>query len=274
MSIIQPQHRRLQPQESWQLDRKHPMCRDLVFAGIPNHGRMVDALTGQRGTQTGTTPPTLANAVGGRNFLFNGGNNANSYIDFGAQVSTADLQLGPATWFFWVYPTGQGGLAERNDHNAVNGGWLIGVQSDSKIKLVRELAISNSNSNSGSAVTLSAWTSVAVSAVAATSSPVFYIGGTLDSTTVVAAGTGSTASDAAQSLNIGRNFFSPGTSSLGSCAGNIELAYMWRRVLSAAEIASLHANRYQLFKPTARRLWISGAAAAGGGARPQMMCCT
>lgn len=275
-SIVLPGLQTRQPRgHGLRVDRTNPITRDIAFAATLYQEQLLDAVAGTRGALSGTTPPTRANGTGGRNLLFNGGNNANSYVDFSTNINTVDLAQGAMTWFFWVFPTGQGGLAERNDHNAANVGWLIGVQSDAKIKMLREFNISNGASHSTTAVTLSAWTSIAVTAAGPASAPLFYLGGNLDTTVVDAAGSGSQGTDAAQSLNIGRNFFgTTGTTSLGSCAGNIEVVAAWRRVLSAAEIASLHANRYQLFKPTARRIWLDGSAAAASTARPQVFVCT
>jgi hypothetical protein len=87
------------------------------------------------------------------------------------------------------------------------------------------------------------------------------------------AGSGSPGSDSANSLFIGRNqFVSAGTGSTGSFDGNIELALMWKRKLSSAEIWSLHTNRYQVFKAPGRKLHVIPAISSTR--RPQLFVAT
>lgn len=45
------------------------------------------------------------------------------------------------------------------------------------------------------------------------------------------------------------------------------LSLVWNRALSDAEIASISANPWQLFKPVQRRVWFDGGAAAGGASQ-------
>ena len=269
-----------QPQQGTAIDRGNPIARGLAFLSIPQGSMLVNMVSGARGTLSGTTPPSLTYTQSSTRALSHAGSGAtNSYVDFGNSVDTSDFALGPMTVFAWGAPTGQGGIAERNDNNSVNAGWLFGVDSNSNLKFLHEHSSTNHIAVSGGVLASGVATSMAVTYAGSGGALNFYqAGGTGGGSIPVTSGVGTPGSDAANSLYIGRNSFaSGGQSSAGSFAGVLEFVAIWRRVLSGSEIAALHANRYQLFTaPSPISLLALGVAGPGGAAtaRPQVFVCT
>lgn len=270
-----------QPLSGAVVDRNNPLTRNLVFLAMPQHNQMVDLVGIRRGAAEFFAPPTVTQTQeGNRSFLFNGGNTANSYFNFGsADQNTADMNNGPMTMLVWMNPgTAGGGFLDRNDNNSVGAGWMFGLGVDLKPKFVKERTTSNSVGTSGTAVVAGVPTSVAVTYDGTTisgSAFTFYIGGALTATTNNTTGSNVSNTDAAQTLYLGLNrFAATGSSSARSFDGTIELAAMWKRVLSADEILSIHRDRYQLVKPRNQRLFVIPAAAPGAGSRVQVFACT
>lgn len=256
-SRIRQARRRAQPRLKTAIDWSNPITRGMTFAALPVGGVMFDAVSGARGTPSGSTPPVLTNTTGQRGMLHAGGAASVSYSDFGALPRPSDLGLNGGTFFAWGVNGGAGGILERNDGNTVNAGWSAGIDSSGFLLFLAEHSSVNylkrTNSSVGTAIT-----SVAVSCLPnpmADSDTVFYVGGQPAATVLLAGGSGSTGSDLPNNLLVGRaGFNSSGSSFAGSFNGTLELVLMWNRQLSAAEIASLHANRYQIFRQTSRRI--------------------
>lgn len=253
---IRQARRAAQPRLKVAIDWSNPITRGMTFAAYPIGGTMFDAVSGARGAPSGTTPPVLTNTTGQRGMLHISGAATVSYSDFGALPRPADLALNGGTIFAWGASAGAGGIAERNDNNTVNAGWSAGVDSGGRLNFLVEHSSSNYVKRTTSAVGTGA-TSMAIVALAnpfVDTDTAFYVGGQPASTVLLNGGAGTSGSELARSLYVGRAAFnSAGSAFAGSFNGTLELVAMWNRQLSAAEIASLHANRYQIFRQTSRR---------------------
>lgn len=256
-SRIRQARRRAQPRLKTAIDWSNPITRGLTFAALPVGGVMFDAVSGARGTPSGSTPPVLTNTTGQRGMLHAGGAASVSYSDFGALPRPSDLGLNGGTFFAWGVNGGAGGIIERNDGNTVNAGWSAGIDSSGFLQFLAEHSSVNYIKRTSNAVGTGV-TSVAVTCLPnpmVDADTAFYIGGQPAATVLQAGGSGSTGSDLSNSLLVGRaGFNSSGTTFAGSFNGTLELVLLWNRQLSAAEIASLHANRYQIFRQTSRRI--------------------
>lgn len=256
-SLIRQARRRAQPRLKVAIDWSNPITRGMTLAVLPIGGGFFDAVSGMRGAPTGSTPPALTNTTGQRGMLHPGGATTVSYSDFGALSKPSDMALSGGTIFAWGAQAGLGGIAERNDNNTVNAGWSVGIDGGGFLNFLAEHSSVNYLKRTTSAVPTTP-TSVAITVLGnpmSDSDTVFYVGGQQAATVLNAGGSGSTGSDLANTLYVGRaSFNSSGSTFAGSFNGTLELVLMWNRQLSAAEIASLHANRYQIFRQTSRRI--------------------
>ena len=260
---IRPGKRKGQPQVGIALDRSNPITKALAFAGVMVNGALVDLVSGTRGTPSGTTLPALTNmATGQRGLQYGTATSAATatYTNFGALPGVADIALNGGSIFVWGKFTDAGGFAERNDNNSVNAGWQFGVDSNGFPSFLAE----HSSVNFIGRVVTSIFGTASSVAAAFAASPsmaadcAMYIGGQLQTTNLGAQGSGTTGSDSANSLYIGRNSFnSSGINTSGSCTGAMEMVLIWKRQLSAAEVLSLHQNRYQILRQV-RRMQVQG----------------
>lgn len=270
-----------QPHQAAGVDWGNTITKGLIFAAYPIGGVMVDMVSRKRGDLLGTTPPILGGSSTGRNLYFSGGGATTSNLAFGADAATADMHINGGTWFFWCRPGSSGGLAERNDGNAVNVGWAVGVGSANQLSFLKEYSSRNMSVVSTSAVPINQYCSLAVTydGVGTSSGVGFYINGIGDTPVFVFTGSGSQGSDLAYPLRIGRVGFGGGASgqlSISSFLGNIELALFFKRVLSDRELMSLHQNRYQVFAPPRGRRYVGQGVLTASPSlfRPQVFVCT
>jgi hypothetical protein len=233
---------------------------------------MVDAVLRTRGALSGNNPPTPGVSATGRNLLFS---NLTSFVDFGSGPATANMALSGCTFFFWCKPTGVGGLAERNDGNSLNAGWEVGINASLQLAFLKEFSTSNMSMRSTSTVPTNQYISLAITydGTGTNSGVGFYINGVTDTAVLNGTGSGTSGSDVARSLSLGTNSFSGGVTA-SAFGGNIEFAAFFKRVLSPAEIMSMHRNRYQILAAPSRRFRLTLAAQSQAGRRPQIFICT
>lgn len=248
------------------LDWSHPLAHRLCFALLLNEwGTTTNcrSLVGQTaGAFTGSTKPSwVGGAKAGLNFP--GGANTVGYLTFGAETFATDLgrnTSNPATFACRVYVGGAGCIAARNDGNTISAGWQIEQSVGSSLFYVHE----SSSVNMTVSVVLSAgqWYDVAIvtdGSMTAANQRV-YVNGILRAHASDANGSGTPASDAAQTLYVGRSNANYGLGQT-SFAGTIDWFYAWKRALSTSEVLALTLAPYAFVRDPA--LAFVGAQSSG-----------
>jgi hypothetical protein len=230
----------------------HSVLRSrLVLAALFNEqgAQCRNAIDSYQGVFTGSSKPSWSDSY----LSFPGGANTVAYLNWGTEPQTQDLHLGPftiAARIFWK--GGDGGLVERNDNNNV-AGWMAGLGSTAN-KFGLTIIGSGANMDAyAAAPSQNKWVNVAVvynGTFGAASNISIYYDGILQSLTGTQAGTGSVASDVAQSLFCGRNTFTGGSRpATGSFNGLLEWMYIWKRAVTQSELFGLQSDGYILWHP-------------------------
>lgn len=224
--------------------------RDLVFAAVnADYGGAVlrNVVTGRLGSFTGSGTKPLWDAR--RAVKIAGGTTVGaSYVDFGTDPRTADLAQSATRGFtiwarVWPISNSERNIAERNDNNAVNAGWIFSTHG-----LLIEHSTSNLRMNVANP-SLGKWSNFAVvydgSSTAANQK--FYTNGLITTHTTDTNGSGTRGSDLAQNFYIGRGSFTNGNFAPGDLDGYVEAMYIWRRQLRQNELLLLESDPYALF---------------------------
>lgn len=257
---------RAQPQGAAQLDRSNPLTRQAAFVTLGSLGREI--VNNLAVTPSGTTPPVVQPFGGkfgsGLASNFAGGGSAASYLNLGANGQTANISQGPATYVavFYAASAAAVSIAERNDNNSVNAGWLFGYTTSLGVPGLGFLS-ENSTTNTRKVI------QDAISTTGPNVLVVTYDGGLLAAginiylngvlgtvpTSGSNDGAGTKGSDLAQSLFVGRTSFGVAQSH----TGKIVLAGAFRRIWSPGEIKSFSDNPWQLFQAPGRVFTASAA---------------
>lgn len=231
------------------------LADSLVFAqdfraGV---GTTATSLAGDVGTFAGSAPPTWD--VLGEGLTFPGGASTVSWISYGVLAALQDLWYSPAgadSVPFTVYvrarwAAGQGGLVEHSSAGTV--GWAFGMgagSGDAGLELHQERATTDKVDNVAATNTAAHWSNVAAvnHGYMTTPDATFYVDGVaFASSAAPVAGSGLVLTDAAEALIIGRKR-SASNIAAGTFNGTIACVYVWRRALTADEIASLEADPF------------------------------
>ncbi len=256
---------RRKPPAGTQINWGHSLSNRLVGCFPMNEGsgsRIRDLVNGVVGVLSGTVLPAWQGGPDGFALKFAGGTATNSYIDCGANAQLANLARansagGPmgCSFFFramWDGVASTGGLAERNDNNSVNAGWIVGFNSASTMMCLQEFSTTNERDTFTSPVA-GRWFDILVSYDEGLPSTVQPEGGTfmrvyIDGVpiTVTRAGqaNGTSGSDAANTFYIGREQFQ----AAGSWNGYISTAMFWKRALSRQEAQQLHEDPWAVLR--------------------------
>jgi hypothetical protein len=241
----------------------HPLSNALVGCFPMNEGsgsRIRDLVSGVIGVLSGSVLPTWQGGPDGFSLKFAGGVAANSYIDCGANSQLTNLGRlnnsgGPigASFFFramWDGAASTGGLAERNDNNSVNAGWIVGFNSAGTMMCLREFSTTNER-DTFTAPTAGQWFDIVVTfdgAIVLTGPDATYAKVYIDGRFITLArpgqANGTSGSDAANTFYIGRETFQ----AAGSWNGLISTAMFWRRALSQQEAQILHEDPWAVLR--------------------------
>lgn len=232
------------------LDPSNPLALQAGFVFLPTTG--VDLVSNKVWAKAGSTPPTIAATGNGLATLHTSGAATVSYVDLGTPLGAAvDLGQMPSTYVgvFYANSTTGVAIAERNDGNATNIGWVLGYVADggggNGLGFVQEFGTTNLRRT----ITNTVSTGLNVLVVTHDGTPSkanvrVYLNGVEGTYNTGQDGSGTSGSDAGQNLYVGRNTFDTSKSHDGS----ILLAAAFRRLWSAVEVASFSANPWQLFK--------------------------
>lgn len=249
--------RRTQPQGAAQLDRSNPLTKQAAFVTLGSVGREI--VNNLAILPSGTTLPNIKPFGGklgsGLANNFPGGSNASGYLDLGVTAQTADIGLNvPATWVAVFSSTSAAttAIAERNDHNSVNAGWVFGYTGQTPgLGLLKEFAAANLRKTISNAILPGVNVLVVTYDGGLLASGVnVYLNGVIGTTAASVDGSGATATDAAQNLYVGRVSFDQNVGH----AGFIMLAGAFRRLWSPGEVKAFSDNPWQLFQSPARLL--------------------
>jgi Alpha-L-arabinofuranosidase B, catalytic len=225
------------------IDWRHPLAQGLVFYGFDTGtGLLIDLAAGRPASFVGTKAGIAPSAFGA-GILWNNSNTAYFLQDAAIEAATA---AGDYTAACAILPTNTSGLAA----GALPFGRLIGNFTSpyydwafdfSGGQIYGSLLNSATYANIGNPVTISndQFASLALTAVAGTSAA-FYGNG-------AQSGSISTGLAIASNNSAGSNIYLSGASSSSSIRPFIGFVYygaFWKRALSAAEIAALHADPY------------------------------
>ena len=243
-----------QPPQLVDIDRGHPLGKDVAFACLP---------TGSAPSLAGSV--ALGNGPRGKHWLFPNAPSTTATVNFGAAAAVDVLSQSPG-WAMVVFNPGDSAqwsgaanfIANKSDANVTTGWTLyhssVGVVT---LKLVNASANKSVVTTSG-AITSRKWCVLIYdhggSTTAADGSRIFVDG--VDRTSSSGTGTGAHPTDAAWPLQLGLGPYGAVNSSVGQFA----LAAFGRKRLSAQEIAALTANPWQIFAPTSRKIWVPGVA--------------
>jgi len=212
-------------------------------------------LVGQtRGDFSGSTKPSW---IGGQRagLNFPGGANTVGYLSYGAETWATDLgrsTSNPATYAFRIYraDSTDGVVIGRNDGNTISPGWQISVFATSML-FTHEQSTSNRQTSCAGLVNSSWQTVVIVDDGSLVSANVqIYLDGIKVAHSVDQDGIGTSGSDAAETLYVGRGNANYGLGNNGFF-GTIDWVYLWKRMLTPGEVRSLTRDPYQLFRDSA-----------------------
>jgi hypothetical protein len=225
----------------------HPLSQSLACAYLIGEGAGAPQNLVQPfpvAVLAGTNPPLWKGGEQGSALLIQSGASAtNSYVDCGQPTMAQDLTLGPCSWLlrFKLNSTAaSGGFAERNDNNATNIGWELGLNVGvGDFSLIIEHT--SSNLSAGIAIpSTGVWHTwlVCYDGTTAAANVVHYIDGVPQAHVANTNGSGTKGSDVAHNLFIGRATFG----FTGCIDAYIDTFAAWKRMLTAADAALLAQN--------------------------------
>lgn len=241
-----------QPRINW----GNPLTRNLAFICVGESPRELN--NGLQWVPSGTTPPTLQGTPTGRAKAFTSGAATVSYLDLGATTapSTVDIADGPCTFVgvFYANSTSGVAIAERNDGNSVNLGWLVGYALGDTAKPGLAFVREYSTANLRKSISETVQPGLNVLVVTHDGSNLsancnIYLNGKLGTVFGNFDGSGTTGSDVTQNLFVGRNTFDTSHSH----DGTILIAGAFRRQWSPAEVVSFSNNPWQILDPLTLR---------------------
>jgi hypothetical protein len=236
-ALVLPTVLRQQPQQALAIDRSNPLARGLisVFVGSqaydPVSGRQfINSTSGNR-------------TVGPMGYGVDGRIGQAKVFPVGPSLSTGSLFVVVST----TDPSTEQIIAEIGpDGSFTDGVRGLRFVNGKFTTYVRNFFDLSTNSTYGVGMPMPVGVTYAGAATS------IYVNGKLD-----ASGTTSNTASTADTFNLGGI---TGQTSY-NVRGSIPVAFAWSRVLSAAEMASLADNPWQLFKAPARRLWVTAVQA-------------
>ena len=214
------------------------LSADLVL-NLPFEGNVTDASgRNNNGSLVGTTSNYTAGHVGGQAMLVNG----TQYVTLG---QPADLQFGDSTDFtvaFWVKTAGgwtndPSFISNKNWAAGANTGWILAGQQNGpnwQWNFKGATLARKDFDPTGVALNNSQWQHICVTHSRAGNATFYHNGAAIGTVAISGAGT----TDTALPINIGRD-------GAGGSAFNVDVAIddvkIWRRALSATDVASLGA---------------------------------
>lgn len=250
-----------------------PITRSLVFLfGSDPYG--MDIINGVPAQPISSAPLALSGPRAptapcrGLQYYANTATNS-TYLDYGTHRGTVDLAVSPTgtTWAFYyclnnIHNTSC--LMSRNDNNAAAGaGWLVGFAGSSfKVDCWFERVTANTKAQSTTGIPTSGGYHTLVVTTPGdrvAGNVKFYFDGVLVGTSIVAAGSGASGSDTAQTLKMG--FGGATLYGANQYNGGIQIAAIARRVWNGPDIAKFARTPFILFANEYQQYRVSGIAA-------------
>lgn len=242
-----------------EVDWSNPLARNLEFAFSGHQHR--EAVRGRFATITGSVTRDVSER--GRHFEFAGTTTTSSaHMGFGSStLSGLAGNSRPATWAFLVRvdTTTRVNLAECNDGNAVDTGWIVGHITGG-FGITRECA-SNNHRVYTTSNPAAGWRTIVLTtdgSINGTTGKAVWYDGVSQSMTLGANGAGVQGSSA-QTLTLGRAGFDTGA---GCLDGGIAVALIAERQWGEAEVKAFHDNPWAIFRRRVLRVY--GLDAASG----------
>lgn len=245
-----------QPDASTPIDRANPLSKNLSLAFIGGQSRIFNPATNGRNTVTGSKiQTTQGGQVSGFNTTY--GTGTTDRIDTSL---TADSQK--RSWFARVYLSSY--VNSRifdigNNASAIGGNNLASV--------LVSCAYSGGQTplyGYNPAPPLNTWVDLLITwDRSGTNLPIVYTDGVEQGLTNTGTLPSGTYTIQTTPLIIGNR-----ADNARCLPGMVECAYVWDRILSPAEAVALTRNRYQLYQPIQRTIWVP--AAAGGAFTPSI----
>lgn len=238
-----------QPQTPTPIDRANPLSKNLSLAFIGGQSRIFNPATNGRNTVTGSKiQTTQGGQVSGFNTTY--GTGTTDRIDTSL---TADSEK--RSWFARVYVSS---WASSRIFDIGNNACAIGGGGTSLIVSCVYSGGQTTLYTPSTAPPTNAWFDLLITwDRSGTNIPIVYTDGvevSISNGGTLPSGTYTTQTTA---LLIGNRL-----DNVRSLPGMVECAYVWDRILSPAEAVALTRNRYQLYQPIQRTIWVP---AAGGG---------
>lgn len=257
----------------------NPLTSRLAFAALFNEetGTQCQNLVNQnRGVFTGSTKPNWKGSdtryQGNSTLNFPGGADTVAYLSYGTDSSTVDLGRSSPVTFAWrtkqFAAGGTGAVACRNDGNTVSPGWQLEMTGTSSIFFTKEFSAANCKvlvtlPNSlidrwGSFVLIYFGDGIAANV------RVYYDGLISAAHSTDNNGSGTTGTDSAETLYVGRSNANFGLGK--TCfSGKLDYLYMFNRAISLAEVYSLHLDPYGMFNTKPQLVFQTRGLGGSGG---------
>jgi hypothetical protein len=245
-----PEYGRQKPPFGVQLNPSHPLARGLVGSWLFNEasGGIVNDLSGNGNTGALTAMPWASSAMGP--------SLTGSSSGFVLVPDTDLVDTGAISICMGVIPAAVAagkGLMYKGSWASTWGSWALHQHSPGATPGVVTLRINTSTIQVDGATTLPALVHTNVAATAGAAGLRVYLNGVLDGSAAGAA----VASDSSP-IRIGSYY-----AEYFSFAGKITYAYLYNRILTAPEVATIDSDPYAMYR--APRCWWFGTGAGGAG---------
>ena len=225
------------------LDSTNPLAANLAGLFVMNENTGTtdkNLVDNQPANFSGVAQPTWW--ISDPSIVFQGGASLNSYLDAGTDLAFDQLTPGKMTVVAKVLARGNGGIAEKNDGNDVDSGFVFGVDSTGALRLTVERAQANMQAGTVAQTILNnQWVQVAFTwdgTVGTAAAAHLYLNGVEQSKMLSVDGSGTVGYTNAtnQSFRIGNaDFDFP-----GSFSGRIAYLAVYKgRILSTTEMGQL-----------------------------------
>src|SRR5204862_1285541 len=168
------------------LDTGNPLATSLVGLFLMNEGTGTTDKNLYNNQTAAFTPSSGTNAPAWQSepsIQFKGGSALNSYLNAGTNSAFDNMPTSKITIVGEIYVStlAIGGIAEKNDGNTVDSGFIFGWDGSGLLRFTLERAITNLTAGAASTITSGKWLQVAVTwdgtVTAATSNVHFFVNG-------------------------------------------------------------------------------------------------